>query len=224
MAILAAGALAACSTATERSLEYHKLKREAGIKDDRMEITVVNRCDAVPKQPDYTDLNQYYNLAHESFCNSSGECTISALGDMLTKAGIEHKISFKDKGGPGEPDVYVRITLVSDDDIYKVADLIDDESNGFYYYRHISAERYYSDSDDAYFAARKQERDEKMDACYKNAKELVKQGAKEVADKMGVKLGDVVDFGMVEDNARDAQRYVIGRRLTTSITYTIDGI
>jgi hypothetical protein len=209
---------------TERSLEYHKLKKEAGIKDDRMEITAVNRCDAVPKQPDYTDLNQYYNLAHEAPCNSNGECTLKALEDTLAKAGIEYKLNFRDKGDPGEPDIYARITLTSEDDIYKVADLIDEESNGFYYYRHISAERYYAENDDAYFAARKKETSDKMAECYRAAKEAVKKKAKETADKMGAKLGDIVDFGMREDNARDSQRYVIGRRLTTSITYTIDGI
>jgi hypothetical protein len=224
MAIFAAGILAACTTATERSLEYHKLKKEAGIKNDHMEIVAVNRCDAIPKQPDYTDLNQYYNLAHESFCQSGGECTIKALDDLLAKAGIERTINFKDKGEPGEPDIYVRITLTKDDDVYKIADIIDDESNGFHYYRHISAERYYAENDDAYFAARKKERDEKMAACYKDAKEQIKKKARETAEKMGVKLGDLVDFSMVEDNARDAQRYIIGRRLTTSITYTIDGI
>jgi hypothetical protein len=224
IAILAAFATAACTTITERSLTYHKLKREAGIKNSGMEITATDRCEAIPKQPDYADLNQYYNLAHESFCQSDGECTVNTLDNMLTKAGIEHKISFKDKGEPGDPDIYVRITLVSDEDIYKVADLIDDESNGFHYYRHISAERYYAQNDDAYFADRHKEREEKIAVCYREAKERVKKNAAEIAARMGVKLGDVVDFSMVEDNARDVQRYVIGRRLITSITYTIDGI
>ena len=223
--VAAALILSACAKdATERSLEYHKLRRMAGITDDRMQIVGTDVCEVTPLRPNFDDLNQFYNLAHASFCNEPG-CGVEELERMLDEAGISYKLSYVNKSQDSEfSDFYVHIMLMDEADIERVADIIDDPDNGFFYYRHIARDRFEAASDRAYFAQWRKDREKGVAECKANARSRAESVAKAEAERIGAKLGYIVDISMNEENMRDPAKYIIGRRIVTVITYTIGKI